>query len=66
MMPYLQNKVHRVTRISLVDWFIVHVTEGLSRNITELICSRRREGLMRRERREAVLVALVTVFTLDA
>lgn len=44
----------------------MHVTEGLSRNPAGLICSRRREGLMRRKRREAVLVLLVTVFTLDA
>jgi len=29
------------------------------------MCSRRREGLMRRKRREAVLVALVTETTLD-
>ena len=43
----------------------VHATEGLSRNPTGMICSRRREGLMRRERREAVLVIPVTVYTLD-
>lgn len=30
------------------------------------MCSRRREGLMRRKRREAVLVAPVTENTLDA
>jgi hypothetical protein len=35
-------------------------------NPAEHNCSRRREGLMRRKRREAVLVALVTVSTLDA